>query len=53
MQEYSPEERVMRLVKSVIAQRSALVQDLVRGCLGSSDDAPVESPENFMIWEEV
>jgi hypothetical protein len=43
----------MRLVKAVIAQRGVLVQDLVRGCLGSSDEAPVESPQNFMIWEEV
>ena len=53
VQEYSPEEKVMRLVKTIIAQRGVLVQDLVRGCLGSTDDLPVESPGNFMIWEEV
>lgn len=53
LQEYSPEERVMRLVKAVVAQRNIYVRDLVRGCIGSSDDAPVESPANFMIWEEV
>jgi hypothetical protein len=41
----------MRLVKSVIAQRNILVQDLVRGCIKSSN--PVEPPENFMLWEEV
>lgn len=44
---------MMRLLKSIVVQRGVLVRDFVRGCLGSTDAAPVECPDNFIMWEEV